>query len=272
MRGVKPRYFFESTPILSALQARLSPALPTQSRVLTEALPCTTIGLMALGNRRSTGANADSASNTDSREGATRSAPLVLLAHPIEDSLNRAIADQACKALRKAGLSPRFHDLYREQFDPVLPEDEVRRRFTFDETIQTYFREVQEAPGFVFVHPDWWGGPPAILKGWLDRVFRPGVAYDFQGEEFLEKEQVPLLTGRWAIALSTTDARRGEAPHPIETVWSTQVFEFCGISPYAVEIMHDVRNSTYRMRRDWLRHAGRQVQALAKGTTERRAQ
>lgn len=197
---------------------------------------------------------------------------LVVLAHPKRDSFNRAIAERAAETLRRTGLEPRYHDLYAEQFDPILPEEEVSRRFTFDETIQSYFREVEEASGFVFIHPDWWGQPPAILKGWLDRVFRPGVAYDFEGEEFLEKEKVPLLTGRWAIALCTTDARRSEGPHPLETIWGSQVFEFCGIALYSVEIMYDVRNSTYRSRREWVKRATDQLYALINRAAERRAE
>lgn len=197
---------------------------------------------------------------------------LIVLAHPNRDSLNHALSARAAEAASAAGYEPHLRDLYAEGFDPVLQEAEVRRRFPFDETIQAHFRDVQEAAGFVFVHPDWWGQPPAILKGWLDRVFRPGVAYDFEGEEFLEKKKVPLLTGRWALVLSTTDAVKGKSPHPLESIWSEQIFAFCGIAPHSVEIMYDVRNSTGRMRRAWLKQVGTSLHTLLETAAERRAE
>jgi len=48
------------------------------------------------------------------------------------------------------------------------------------DAIKQHCEEIALVDGIVIVHPNWWGQPPAILKGWVDRVIRPGVAYEFQ--------------------------------------------------------------------------------------------
>jgi NAD(P)H dehydrogenase (quinone) len=89
----------------------------------------------------------------------------LILAHPHPGSFNHAIADQAADTLRKSGHTVTVHDLYREQFDPLLPFDEILRDAPLPPVIALHCREIAAADGIIFVHPDWWGMPPAILKG-----------------------------------------------------------------------------------------------------------
>ncbi|MFO8063898.1 MAG: NAD(P)H-dependent oxidoreductase, partial [Spirochaetia bacterium] len=127
--------------------------------------------------------------------------------------------------------------------------------FSFDSTVQEHAAELKSRALLIIVHPDWWGQPPAVLKGWLDRVLRPGVAYDFRGPEFLEKEHVPLLTGMRAVVFATSDQQRpgGEETPALEQMWRKHVFDYCGIEPYEVRVFYDVRNSSLRTRKRWLR-------------------
>ncbi len=184
---------------------------------------------------------------------------LVILCHPAANSFNHEIARVAMQGLDRVGVEAIYHDLYRESFDPVLAEEEIRRRFSFDEKVQAYSREVTKADGYFFVHPDWWGMPPALLKGWLDRVFRPGVAYDYEGQEFVKKERVPLLVGKRGFVVCTTervdrdgsDGGSGGA-HPVEALWREAIFEFCGITEVSVRVLDNLRTTTLRRRRAWL--------------------
>lgn len=189
-------------------------------------------------------------------ESPNRSGATLLLAHPNERSLNHAVAQEAARAVREAGLELRYHDLYADGFGAVLSKEEMQRRFSFDEAVQTYAAELRQSALLIIVHPDWWGQPPAILKGWLDRVLRPGVAYDFQGPEFLEKTRVPLLTGLTGLVFATSDAPRPLTDAPLERVWRENVFEFCGIAPYEITVFYDVRNSSRRTRKRWLASVG----------------
>jgi putative NADPH-quinone reductase len=107
----------------------------------------------------------------------------VILAHPREGSFNHAIADTVVRTLKDTGYDISSHDLYREGFDPILPYGEISKHAEVEGLVKPHCEELAGADGIVIVHPNWWGQPPAILKGWLDRVFRPGVAYEFTEDD-----------------------------------------------------------------------------------------
>ncbi|MBT3276271.1 MAG: NAD(P)H-dependent oxidoreductase [Spirochaetales bacterium] len=176
---------------------------------------------------------------------------LVVLCHPDRTSFNYQIAKIICETVVKADGKITFHDLYSASIDPVLSESELKRRYSFDEKIQEYMKEVQAADVLFFVHPDWWGQMPALLKGWIDRVFRPGIAYDYLGEEFLPKQLVPLLKGRRGLAICTTDAEDDGTPHPLKSIWEQNIFKFCGIEGRA-RLLYSVWNASAADRKEWL--------------------
>ncbi len=71
------------------------------------------------------------------------------------------------------------HDLYEEKFDPLLTVDELGSDTSDDRLVNLYAGELMGSDCLFFIHPNWWGQPPAILKGYIDRVIRPPYAYDF---------------------------------------------------------------------------------------------
>lgn len=176
---------------------------------------------------------------------------LVILAHPKRGSFNHALAATVREGLEGAGITVHFHDLYEENFDPVLTVDEFHRKMSFDPIIQRFTREVEGARLFVFLHPDWWGQPPAILKGWIDRVFRPGVAYEYEGEEFGSKEKIGLFTNRRALTVITSHASALDLDTLVH-LWRRHVFTFCGVAEEEVLVMPRLRESTHRQRREFL--------------------
>ena len=183
---------------------------------------------------------------------------LVVLCHPNRTGFNQAVAEAARQALASTHAVD-FLDLYHEEFDPVLPADELPRKFSFDVTTQKYNDLVKNASVYVFCHPDWWGGPPALLKGFIDRVFRPGVAYEFEGYEFLSKKKSALLEGRKALVFTTTDYLAPEGDDPSAVIWKRNVFDYCGIHDAQVHIFYDTFNSTYEARHAWILDVGRKV-------------
>ncbi len=98
----------------------------------------------------------------------------LILAHPDKSSFNHAIARTAVDELQKKGHYVYFHDLYEEGFDPVLQGGEIVKGAKLPSLVENHCREIARAKGIIIVHPNWWGQPPAILKGWVDRVIRPG--------------------------------------------------------------------------------------------------
>jgi putative NADPH-quinone reductase len=147
---------------------------------------------------------------------------LLVVGHPDGSSLNLVLARKIRDRLETRGHEVLFHDLYAEGFDPVLPLEEFRRKSSFDPLPSRHGAELSGAGGLVVVHPDWWGLPPAIVKGWVDRVFLAGVAYAYEeGGDFL-----PLLGGLRAAAVVTRDAGGGDL---CRSFWLDGVFGFCGI-------------------------------------------
>jgi NAD(P)H dehydrogenase (quinone) len=108
----------------------------------------------------------------------------------------------------------------------------------------------------VIVHPNWWGQPPAILKGWVDRVMRPGVGYRFLDGDGGEGVPVGLLKARAAIVFNTsnTAVEREQAVFgdPLELIWKNCIFGLCGVKDVHRETFGVVVTSTESQRRHWL--------------------
>lgn len=119
---------------------------------------------------------------------------LVILGNPDPGSLNHAIAHAVRDDLRSVGHEVVFHDLCEEGFPPLLTSEEIPESAAIHPVLEAHCEELASADGIVIVHPNWWGQPPAILKGWVDRVFRPGVAYRFDEGDGGEGIPVGLLT------------------------------------------------------------------------------
>lgn len=108
---------------------------------------------------------------------------LLVLAHPLSDSFAAGVAATAKTTLEKGGHSVDLLDLYREGFDPRLREEERRGYFDtpYDTTaVDGIVARLRAADGLILVFPQWWFNFPAILKGFFDRIFAPGVAFDHE--------------------------------------------------------------------------------------------
>lgn len=185
---------------------------------------------------------------------------VIVVCHPRSGSLCHAVAARCAAELERLGRRVHRHDLYAEGLDPVLTTQELDRGWSFDEQIQRYGEELLRSSGLVLVFPDWWGQPPALLKGWLDRVLRPGVAYEFEPSLEPSRRRTPLLRGKKAAVFCTTDAEA--EPAWIEPMWRDGVFAFCGIGESAVRVFADVRGSSYGGRQRWLDEAAKIVSRM----------
>ena len=104
---------------------------------------------------------------------------LLVFAHPLADSLNARLAATVEAKARAAGWEVAHRDLYAEGFDPCLTPDERTGFYaTPPATLAAEKAELAAAEVLILVFPTWWFGFPAILKGWFDRVWAPGTAYD----------------------------------------------------------------------------------------------
>lgn len=104
---------------------------------------------------------------------------LLVHAHPAAESYGRALLQAAREGAEAGGHAVELLDLHAEGFDPVMGAEEWRGYYgeATDPVLRRHAEALRRAEGIVFVYPTWWQGQPAILKGWIDRVWRPGVAF-----------------------------------------------------------------------------------------------
>ncbi|AMK11855.1 NAD(P)H-dependent oxidoreductase [Pseudodesulfovibrio indicus] len=188
---------------------------------------------------------------------------LVILAHPDPKSFNHAIAARAMETLATNGHRAILRDLCAEGFDPLLPAGEIPRGATLPADIERHCAETAGADGLIIVHPNWWGMPPAVLTGWVDRIMRPGTAYEFvEGDD---GEGVPqgLLKAQKAIVFNTsnTEANREETVFgdPLERIWKDCVFGLCGVPDVTRRMFRIICTSTPEERKAWLDETARIV-------------
>jgi len=186
---------------------------------------------------------------------------LVVIGHPRPGSFCHAIAETAVKSLQSKNHEVIFHDLYQERFDPLLPADQIPKDATVSPEIEEHCRQLREADGYVIVHPNWWAQPPAILKGWIDRVFRQGVAYDFSAEGV-----VGHLKGKRALVFTTSNTPREDELRlygdPLENLWKNCIFGFCGLTHFRRRNFESIVMSTYEQRVGWLEEVRQIVESF----------
>ena len=182
---------------------------------------------------------------------------LVILAHPEEGSFNHAIAGEVVQTLRANGHDVIYHDLYKEGFDPILTYSEIPKGAPIDSIIEQHCQELTSAEGIVVIHPNWWGQPPAILKGWVDRVVRPGVAYEFEENDSGEGIPRGLLKARTALVFNTSNTPKEREINtfgdPLGRIWKDCIFDLCGVKNFHRRMFEVVVTSTLKQREEWLK-------------------
>lgn len=185
-----------------------------------------------------------------------------IVAHPRPGSFCHAISERARNALAADGHSVEHHDLYAEGFDPCLRQEEA---YTVGDTLEEALSRAEDpvllrhrssiakANGLLVVHPNWWGKPPAILAGWLDRVLVPGVAYRLETADGLPEG---LLSIRKAVIFNTSDTESEreirDLGDPLELIWGRCVLPFCGVESYERRVFRPVVGSSEERRAGWL--------------------
>lgn len=128
---------------------------------------------------------------------------LVVYCHPDDQSFVRALKDRVTTTLEAQGADVRVEDLYADGFDPTFTADDHARHLEpgIDPSLQSYADDLLWCDTLVFVYPTWWSGQPAMLKGWIDRVWVNGVAWNLApGADRIERR---LTNVRRLVAITT---------------------------------------------------------------------
>ncbi len=132
---------------------------------------------------------------------------LVVVAHPLEDSLCKSLADAAIARLKQRGHEVQVEDLYETGFGAALTAKERASYYAgmYDRSaVRDETARLLETEALVVVFPTWWFGFPAVLKGWFDRIWAPGVAYDHAND--LGPIKPRLLGLKKTLAVTTLGA------------------------------------------------------------------
>ncbi len=180
---------------------------------------------------------------------------LIVLAHPGSDSFNAAVCAALSAGLRAAGHEIDVADLNAEGFDPVLrgPELKTIGAGTPLADVIRYQQRILRADALAFVFPVWWFGLPAILKGFVDRVFQEGFAFRFTGSGKVRG----LLPHKKALVIGTAGApaalyRLCRFGKPLERAFGEWTLKMCGIRAVRYVLLYDVVNTDAAARERYL--------------------
>lgn len=159
---------------------------------------------------------------------------VLLYAHPNPGSFNASIAKVVEEALQNKGATVKMKDLYAMNFDPILSAEDFAgfHNGKIPADIAQEQQDIADADIIVFVAPIWWNSVPAILKGYIDRIFSLGFAY-----KYTKTGPQGLLKGKKGLFITTSgsDAQTAEASGMQSVIDHSLVsgfFSFCGFSEY----------------------------------------
>jgi NAD(P)H dehydrogenase (quinone) len=156
----------------------------------------------------------------------------VILAHPDPKSFNASVARAYCKAAEGLGHTPLLRDLYAMGFDPRLRASERPEmpQFAPDADVAAERRQLGDVHVFAFVYPLWFDAPPAILKGYMDRVFGAGFGY----RQLRNGGEDPLLVGKKMISFTSSGSTKARLEEQGSWLSICQLFDchfaaMCGL-------------------------------------------
>jgi putative NADPH-quinone reductase len=183
----------------------------------------------------------------------------VVVSHPDPTSFNHALAKRVARSWATAGILVTLHDLYAENFDPIFSVDEFRGEASRDPLVRAHIAELKASDLLAVVHPNCWGAPPAMMKGWIDRVFAPDAAYGFEKGSDAGDVPVGLRGIQTALVLNTGNTRADREQDifgdPLDRIWRECILAYCGVAHVDRELFGVVAASSPRERRAWLDRA-----------------
>jgi len=178
---------------------------------------------------------------------------LIINGHPDGESFNYGLADAYRRGATQTGATVKELAIAELQFDPILRYG-YRKRIELEPDLLDALEKICWAEHLVWVHPVWWGGFPALLKGVIDRLFLPGIAFQYRKDSVWWDK---LFAGKTARIITTLDQPAWYYNlvfgSPSVNQLRKSVLIFCGIKPVKVTYIGPLRNSGEQKRTQWLK-------------------
>lgn len=185
---------------------------------------------------------------------------LVVLGHPQRKSFCGALAQAYINGAKKSNAEIKELNIGDLKFDPIL-RDVYGDSQKFEEDLKIAQEQIKWADHLVFVYPTWWGGMPALLKGFIERVFVPGFAFIESNHSYQG-----CLGNRSAHLIVTMDSPtwfyKWFTKSPGHNLMKKAILEFCGIKPVRISDFGPVKGSTKEKREEWLAEVRRKGERL----------
>lgn len=177
---------------------------------------------------------------------------LIISGHPDKESYNNALAKAYYEGAKESIKKVDLIHVRELNFDPNL-EYGYRKRTDLEPDLELSIEKIKKADHIVWVLPLWWGGMPAILKGFIDRTLLPGVAFEIEEGKVFQKKLLKNKSGRIIITGDTPKwYLKLHLKNPLINQLKKGVLEFCGIKPVKTTYIAPIRNSTEEFRKKWL--------------------
>lgn len=177
----------------------------------------------------------------------------IINGHPNKDSFNFGLAEAYRLGAVETGAEVKEIVIRDLNFNPNL-QFGYQKRMELEPDLMKAWEIIQWADHLVWVHPVWWGGFPALMKGFIDRLFLPGMAYKYRENSVWWDK---LLKGKTAHIMTTLDQPdwyyRLFFGRPSVNQLKKSILEYCGVKPVKLTYIGIIRNSKDEQRAQWLR-------------------
>jgi NAD(P)H dehydrogenase (quinone) len=177
----------------------------------------------------------------------------IINGHPNKDSFNFGVAEAYRLGAVETGAEVKEIVIRDLNFNPNL-QFGYQKRMELEPDLMKAWEIIQWADHLVWVHPVWWGGLPALMKGFIDRLFLPGMAYKYRENSVWWDK---LLKGKTAHIMTTLDQPgwyyRLFFGRPSVNQLRKSILEYCGVKPVKLTYIGVIRNSKDEQRAQWLR-------------------
>nr|WP_321411390.1 NAD(P)H-dependent oxidoreductase [uncultured Carboxylicivirga sp.] len=177
---------------------------------------------------------------------------LIINGHPDKESFNYALSEAYKKGVSKTENTLSQINISELSFDPNLKFG-YRQRMDLEPDLVNAINKIKKADHIVWLFPMWWYGYPALMKGFIDRTFLPGITYQpIEGKPLPEK----LLKGKSARLIITADTPQWYdflfMNRPAINQFKKGTLQFCGINPVKVTYIATIKKSSLGFRNKWL--------------------